>query len=298
MANPHTFLGSIVRSVIGSRAKSSVAEAAMSVLSLLPKASSAIAIPATNALYSQPLNFDFTRLIPAAALCGLEGNLLINPDFGCNLRYSMSPIDLQRNIPMVVEYMTRPHPENAQKSLSEVQKRDIVADPTEGARMQAEATQGARESYVDRVTGKPNMNSEYGKFMQYCVNRQHSWGTIGMAVAHREKIYAPDGRDPFDPERRTYSGTSIEYEDKQSTPDLPSVSSFGVAWGSSVDQEWMSGKKCLESSEMLSNFRAYTAACRVLAGMSGARECWHEDAEPTFHSGFFPRNNIIFTKEG
>ena len=43
--------------------------------------------------------------------------------------------------------------------------------------------------------------------------------------------------------------------------------------------------------------RAYTASCRVLAGMSGAKECWHHDSNPTFNSGFYARNNILFTRE-
>ena len=300
ISNRHSFLGSIVKSYIGDRIDpvASVAEATFSLFSLLPKASLSIAIPATNALYSQPLNFDFTRLIPATAICGLDGALLINPDFGCNLRYSMDMIDMNRNIPMVVDYMTRPHPENARQSLSEVQERDIAADPIEGARMQTEATEGSREAYVDRVTGKPNMNTEYGKYIRYCVDREYSWGTIGMAVSHVEKPHITDKRDPFDPARRTYSGISSDYSDRPAQPVVPTTSTFGVSWGSSVDQDWMSGKKCLETSDMLSNFRAYTAACRVLAGMSGAKECWHEDAEPTFHSGFYPRNNIIFNREG
>ena len=59
----------------------------------------------------------------------------------------------------------------------------------------------------------------------------------------------------------------------------------------------MSGRKCAEESNMLNNFRAYTASCRVLAGMSGAKECWHHDSNPTFNSGFYARNNILFTRE-
>ncbi len=302
ITNPHTFLGMIAQSAIGERTSpfSSVMEAAASVVGVVPRSFSTLAIPATNALYSQPLNFRVDRMISAAGMCGVAGMLEakgVNPDFACNIRYSMSKLDLNRSIPEVVNYMTQAHPENAEKSLSEVQQRDIIADPIEGARMQSEASQGSRESYIDRVTGKPNMNTEYGKFMQYCVNRPYAWGTVGMAVQHREKAYTPDGKDPFDPERRIYSGSAISAIDSLPQADTSILSSFGVAWGSSDDQKWLSGEKCLEESNMLSNFRAYTVACRVLAGMSGSRECWHEDAEPTFHTGFYPRNNIVFKKE-
>ncbi|MGO3702063.1 MAG: hypothetical protein ACTJG2_02660 [Candidatus Saccharimonadales bacterium] len=300
VTNQHTFVGSLARNMIGSRTEgfSSLADAATSVLGILPRASVAAAVPAANALYSQPLNFDFTRLISAANSCGLTGDLAIDPDFGCNIRYSMDDNDLGKSISDVVGYMTEAHPDNARESLSEVQGRDTAADASEGNRMKREASEGANQSYVDKATGKPNMNSEYGKFIRYCTNRDYTWGSIGMATEYQEREYEPDGRDPFNDERRIYSGATIEYEDKEhEPPEQMPASTFGIAWGSSVDQDWLSGKKCLEASDMMSNFRAYTAACRVLAGISGARECWLEDAEPTFQSGFYSRNDIIFTKE-
>ena len=296
ITNQHTFMGKMVRGWIGGTSEvTSLAGAASSVLGMLPRAATMMGTTSVSALYSQPLNFDPTRYIRTPLECGMAGNLPINPDFGCNLRYAMDPADLNRSISGVVNYMTQAHSGNAQESLSEVQGRDIGADPLEGARMQAEASQGAGEAYVDN-SGKPNMNTEYGKFLRYCVDREYSWGTIGMVTPQIETPYTPDARDPFNPERRTYSGSEPTAQQRNRTA-TSLVGTYGIAWGSSIDQEWQTGEKCLESSDMLGNFRAYTAMCRVLAGMSGTYECWHEDASPTFKTGFYPRNDIIFVKE-
>lgn len=357
ITNQHSFLGTIVRTMFGSRTQnfSSLASAISSVVGIIPRASMATALPVANALYSQPLNFDFTRFVSGSVACGPATDIMINPDFGCNIRYSMEAKDLSKRIPDVISYMTQPHPENAQKGLAEIEGRDLSADPSrgtdlnnlfdtasdlitniinghthdtegasnalpdligtvmglshhegakktgesEGDRMKREAAEGAKQPYIDKRTGKPNIHTEYGKFIRYCTNRDYTWGTIGMAVEPKERTYPPDEEDLFSKEHYlSYSGSSIEYGDNE--PEGSSdkrASSLGIVWGSSVDQEWLSGKKCLESSDMLSNFRAYTAACRVLAGVSGSRECWLPDAMPTFNSGFYPRNDIIFVKE-
>ena len=299
ITNRHTFVGRMASVFMGDRTRSvgSLAEAATSVLAWLPRATNMLGTTTTNAIYSQPLSFDPMRY-RAAEICGLAAGKVsgINPDFACNIRYSMSERDLSMGVSDVVRYMTQSHADNARESLQEVQSRDVSAGGPEGARMQAEASQGANQAYVDN-SGKPNMNTEYGKFMRYCVNREYTWGTIGMATSYTEPPYTPDSFDPFDRTRRIHSGSSIAYEDRPELRAGAASSTYGIAWGSSVDQDWLSGEKCLEESTMLSNFRAYTAMCRVLAGMSGARECWQHDSSPTFKSGFYARNNIIFTKE-
>lgn len=249
-----------------------------------------------GAVYSQPINMTDKRFLTMKD-CSLEGDF-IDPDFGCNIRYSMSKKDMGVKIKDMLDYMTEAHPDEAEESLNQVNERNTSADNEVGGRMKREAEEGANAPYIDPKTGKPNPHTQYAKFLEFCVNRVDPWGSVGMALEHVEEDYTPDEEDPIsEGNPRVYSGEYIKYIDKEHEETELPFAYYGRAWGSEVDQKWMTGEKCIEDSDMMSNFRAYTASCRVLAGLSGARECWHDDSQPTFHSGFYSRNDIIFTRE-
>ena len=297
------FVSSIARSIYGYSNTRTLAitptQTIKSIFTLAPRSLESLS-KTVNAAYSQPVNTAKERFLTMSD-CSLESGNFINPDFGCNVRYSMSKKDMDISIDNMLNYMTRPHPEEAQKSLNEVNSRDMQGDSNIADRMRKEAAEGAKSSYIDPKTGKPNKYTEYAKFLEFCVNRKDPWGSIGLATEYQDEKYTPDAEDKTkNPVRRTYGGTYIEYMDSSDDPtkkrEVPSAY-YGRAWGSTVDQDWMSGRKCAEESNMLNNFRAYTASCRVLAGMSGAKECWHHDSNPTFNSGFYARNNILFTRE-
>lgn len=262
-----------------------------------------------SAVYSQPMNLSQKRFLSMED-CSLEGDF-IDPDFGCNIRYSMSKEAMNADIKEVLDYMVEAHPDDAKESLEQINKRNTSADSEAGDRMKNEAQQGSEATYIDPKTGKPNPHTQYAKFLEFCVNRTNPWGSMGVVTEYQEEEYTPDEPDPIGEENLpVYSGEYLKYMDrkhgeeidkdgnvKQTEPKDPPYMYYARAWGSEVDQKWMTGEKCVEESEMMKNFRAYTAACRVLAGLSGARECWHDDSNPTFHTGFYPRNDIIFVRE-
>lgn len=303
------FIAKIARSLYGNDTSYSLSISPQTtvagIFTLGQKALASIGNSTVSYAYSQPVNVSKDRFLTMGD-CSLEGDF-INPDFGCNVRYSMSKEDMNVNIDEMLKYMTEAHPDEAQKSLDEINSRDMSADSEVGDRIRKEASEGANAPYVDPKTGKPNPHTQYAKFLEFCTNRRDPWGSIGVAIEYQDEEYTPDAEDTTqEGSPRTYSGEYIKYMDKDpdddSTEDdkeekeLP-YAYYGKAWGSSVDQEWMSGQKCVEESPMLNNFRAYTASCRVLASFSGARECWHYDSNPTFNSGFYARNDIFFTRE-
>lgn len=293
--NPYSFVGSVVAKFApaGTALPSGSWQGGVStLLSSLPLAANGVLQTGVSALYTQPSHFQVTRMQPAT-VCGIQGDLdiEINPDFACNIRYSMTPQELSLDISEILDYMTKPHPDNAQKSLSEVNARDTSADPERGERMKKQARDGAAAAYVDPATGKPNKYTEYAKFMQYCVNRQDPWGGIGMAVDEQDPKYA---EDPVDEKGRRTSDNRSGLREKPDDEEKPE-SYYALGWGSTADQEWYTGKKCMDdSSEMMKYFRGYTMACAVLASMSGSRQCWDEDTIPNSHDDFYTTNNIIF----
>jgi hypothetical protein len=296
IANPYSFIGSVMRRV-GVVAASEAANLTSTGLAVVSETFSqglvGMAAPAASALYSQPANHHWQRLL-SPNQCSNVGDLAINPDFGCNVRYSMSQNDLNKNVLDVVRYMSSNTADSGALAAA-----DTGADNEVGQRMQAESSEGSGATFIDKVTGAPNKHTEYAKFLDYCTNRTMPWGYVGMKTEYTPEDYSPD-EDMGPRGVRTYShqnyGRSMQNPDASTDQDLP-WAYYGKAWGSDSDYDWMTGKKCLEESEMLNNFRAYTVMCRALAGMSGTKECWHEDAVPEFNSGFYPRNNIIFIRE-
>lgn len=295
ITNRHSFMGTIVQQMggVGLLTQASSIGAGTTLLtSTFSHATLGLVAPAASALYSQPANTNLERLRTAAE-CTIPGDLQINPDFGCNVRYSLSADDLNKNVLDVVRYMS-----TTQSNAGTIPS-DVGADTEVERRLQEEVNQGNGATFIDPVTGAPNKHTEYAKFLEYCTNRSLPWGYVGMKTEYQPEQYSPD-EDMGPRGIRTYShqnyGQSMQNPDVTPSSELP-WAYYGAAWGSEDDYEWMTGKKCLEESPMLSHFRAYTIMCRALAGMSGTRECWHEDALPEFNSGFYPRNNILFIRE-
>lgn len=294
--NPHTFLGSVVAKLapVGHALPvSSWQQSTASLLSSVPISFASLLQTSASAFYTQPVHFQAARLLPTNTVtCGLPAELTayITPDFACNTRYSMSTEELNLSISDILDYMTKPHPNNAQKSLQDVQSRDFGADSAQGGRMKQEAQEGSSAAYIDEKTGKPNKFTEYAKFLEYCSNRQDPLGGVGMAIEQQDEKYIEDEVDPEG--RRTSNGKSLlrEAEEESAKPE----SYYALGWGGAVDQDWYTGKKCAEDNEMMKYFRGYTMACSVLAGMSGSRQCWHDDTIPNSHDDFYTSNNIIF----
>lgn len=298
VTNPYSFLGSIASSVAPSSANLSQSwlEGIAVAMRALPASMNIAFESSAHAFYTQPMHFQMTRLSPInSTACGVGADVSMDImlDIGCNTRYSMSRDELALEIDEILEYMSQPHPENAQASQSEITGRDFGAAQSEGDRMKREAQEGLNAAYIDE-TGKPNKYTEYAKFLQFCTNRQDQWGYVGMVVEEQDEVYV---EDILVNGVRESHGKSLLRTKPEDAPEPESY--YGYGWGSKADQEWYTGKKCVEDSEMLKYFRGYTMACSVLAGMSGARQCWHDDTIPSYHQDdFYTTNNILFKSAG
>ncbi len=291
--NPYTFFGQIVQKIapMGTQLGSSLSANASALFSTLPKSFATVLGHSANAVSTQPVHFDVSRLRPASK-CNIgslgEFDEYITPDMACNIRYSMSTAELNADLNAVIAYMTKAHPENA-KTIT----RDTGADPDNGGRMQKQANEGRSKPYIDQKTGKPNKYTEYAKFLEYCVDRHDPWGSTGMVVEPADTTLA-DNEDWGEDTSFMSAMIREEKPDATKTPD----SYFALGWGAPEDQDWYTGKRCVDESgtyaEMLKNFRAYTMACNILAGMSGSINCWDDDRKLQSHDDFFLTNNIIF----
>lgn len=301
VSSPYSFVGSIAAKLVpvGAALPSQSWRASLSaVLSTLPVAVTTFAESSASALYTQPMHFQPARLQPLASACAMpaEMNGLIMPDFACNIRYSMTPQELDLSIDDIISYMTKPHPDNASKSLSQVQARDTSADPDRGNRMKQQAQEGANAAYIDKKTGKPNNYTEYAKFLEYCVNRYDPWGRVGMVVQTKD-LDEQKQKEREQNEQPKIRPDGVPESNGNVLPDAPEndQSYYALGWGSAVDQDWYTGKKCMDdSSDMMKYFRGYTMACAILASMSGATQCWEKDTVPNSHDDFYTSNNIIF----
>lgn len=299
ITNQYSFLGTVVRQVglLDVARASSLSTGFLEVLIKTPaQMATRLVPPAAHAIYSHPINMNMDRFLSAAD-CSIPGKLDINPDFGCNIRYSMSKADLNKNIDAVLEYMTTPQPRGADDGTP---TNNMGMDKEVSDRVQKEYSEGST-SFIDPASGAPNQYTPYARFLQYCTNREQPWGIIGMHTEYSPADYTPDGKNYRGVREYSSKDYMVEKIDEFGNPietdeELP-WGYYGMAWGNQADQKWMSGEKCLEDSEMLQNFRAYTVMCRALAGMSGARECWHDDAMPSFKSGWHARNNILFIQD-
>ncbi len=140
------------------------------------------------------------------------------------------------------------------------------------ARMLAIAVAASKQPEIDKQTGKANYGSEYQKFLDYCVNRVDPWGRSGIVVSRTK----PSSKDK---------------EARTQTAPYPAVTE-----GASADQDWYTGKKCLEQSEELMNFRAYTLMCSVDGTLAGTADCTDQDdsTSNSYSNDFYTSNNILF----
>ena len=229
----------------------------------------------------------------------------IMADTACNVRYVMGKQELLADPSSVLDYMLKSHSDLTQKNIDELQERldktagDVEPGDRENVtRMLTLAKDAADKPQIDKQTGKAIEGSEYEKYLNYCVNRQDPWGRSGIAVMYRglsnkEKLEkSGDKANNIDAISTNDSGNPY-----QLTPTVPYPS---ISEGATQDQDWYTGKKCLEQSEELTNFRAYTMLCSVDGSLSGAADCTDSDNSVgnSYTNTFYTSNDILFLSAG
>jgi hypothetical protein len=300
--NQYSFMGTLVRSmgVMSYDLRTPFLSSIGSIFSLVPTALNQLGSrqSADAFYYLQPRKFDSSRLS-----CNDREytHIGIKADTLCNVRYSMSKTELNAKVSSVLDYMLKSHSDLTQKNVQELQQRQQetdhgadTQDQQDVGRQLQETQDASNKPEIDEKTGKPIPHSEYEKFMNYCVNRQEPWGRTGMAVRYKE---LPDDEkekrfkdknhnlDPVNP--KNDSGDPYELKADQAY--------MAVSEGASADQDWYTGKKCLEESEELNNFRAYTMLCSVDGSHSGGTDCTDKDSANVYFDGFYNNNDILYT---
>lgn len=294
--NKFSFLGSIVRSLQPSYDhKTPLLSTVTNIFSTVGSGIRQLNPSAKAVYYLQPDPFNPLRLScpdPEYLAIGIMA------DTACNVRYAMGKQELLAQPDSVLDYMTKAHNDLTQDNITELQQRlakaDDEGDRENVARMLANAQQGANSPQIDKVTGKAMPNTEYEKFLDYCVNRQDPWGRSAVAV-HRSSL--PDAEKlrrwkdkTGDIEGVSPSDSGNPYEE---TPGIPYAS---IMEGAKADQDWYTGKKCLEQSEELMNFRAYTMLCSVDGSLSGGVDCTDPDHSTiaAYSDQFYTSNDILY----
>lgn len=302
--NKYSFAGSLVRSLaLTSHPQSPVLSSLANIFAIIPSSLQQITPNDTAKAfyYLQPLEFDSSRLScddQEYDAIGIEADTL------CNIRVSMSDDDLNATVDDVLKYMLESHSDETKDNIEELQKRlnetDQGADTQDKADVQRQldqAKEGSNAKMIDEKTGEAVRHSEYEKFLTYCVNREMPWGRTGMATQYQE--LSQDEKA----ERRKYvteNGKPIEYGYTGDPYELSIAdndkSAYMAVWeGTAADQDWYTGKKCLEESEMLKNFRAYTMMCSVDGSHAGAMDCTEDDRAGYYFDGFYHNNDILYT---
>lgn len=225
----------------------------------------------------------------------------ITADTACNVRYQMGKIELTLPVTTVLDYMTKAQPDLTKDNIQELEERTAKADPLEGSalnvRRMLEATrQASNKPQIDEKTGKANPGSEYEKFLDYCVNRQDPWGRSGIALHRGELSEDEKIKRSKDKDMNLQAVSPKDSGDPYQT--LPGIPYISIMEGAKADQDWYTGKKCLEESEELQNFRAYTMACSVDGSMSGGIDCTDVDNNHRVgysNNDFFLNNDILYT---
>ncbi len=308
--NKFSFLGSIVNQLSPTYdSKAPVLATIGNAFSLLGSSVKSLNQSANAFYYLQPS-------LPGGTVAGLPQYLLrfscadpeylaigITADTACNVRYSMTRLDLAKALQIdgVLDYMTKTHSDAYQKQLDELNQRLAKADtvePLDKVSIQRQITQvqtAMGAPYIDKKTGRATPHSEYEKFLDYCVNRQDPWGRSGVAVRReslpdkeieRRLSYLYNDGTPASP-----NGPGDPYQ-KVAVGGYPSLTE-----GASSDQDWYTGKKCTEQSDMLSNFRAYTMICSVDGTLAGSVDCTYPDNSfgASYSDAFFTSNDILYT---
>ena len=295
--NKFSFLGSIVHSLSPTYNNETPILASLSnSFSLLGSGLKKLNPAADAIYYHQPDPFNPLRM---TCLDPEYIAILITADSACNVRYSMSRLELSAQIDTVLDYMTKEHSDAYQSQIDELSERMGQADPEPGsdmdnvARMLALVQGAASKPFIDKKTGKATPNGEYDKYLQYCVNRQDPWGRSGLHV-----IYG----DISEKEReKRLANTTNELRQVGSSGDpyqrIPVAAFPSITEGAKSDQDWYTGKKCTEQSEMLTNFRAYTMACSVDGSLSGGVDCTDNDNSSiaSYSDNFYTSNDILYT---
>jgi hypothetical protein len=76
---------------------------------------------------------------------------------------------------------------------------------------------------------------------------------------------------------------------------VTTTSFVSITEGAKDDQDWYTGKKCMDMSEMLTNFRAYTMLCSVDGSYSGGVDCTDADNSGGYADDFFTSNDILYS---
>jgi hypothetical protein len=297
--NKYSFLGSIVHTLSPTYdSKTPLFSTIANMFSTIGSGVKQLNAPANAIYYTQPDKFDPLRLsCPDAEYLAIG----ITADMACNVRYAMGKQEMLADPNSVLDYMTKAHPDLTQKNIDELNQRLAPAEKEDGTdhaniqRMIDSAQQAANQPQIDEHTGRPTKGSEFEKYMDYCVNRQDPWGRSAVVV-HRD--YLPADQVAKRKLDKTQNLEGISPSDSgypyQLTPGVPYAS---ITEGASADQDWYTGKKCLEQSEELMNFRAYTMLCSVDGSLSGGIDCTDGDSADLASSSdsFLTSNNILYT---
>lgn len=295
--NQYSFAGSLIRSLgAAPSSRPTIFSTFTSVLSLVPASVKKLDGNAKAIYNLQPDELDTSRLkCPDAEYL----NIGIDADATCNVRYSMSSGDMDANMKDVLDYMLKEHSDITKKNVDELKKRldetDNGADTQDKQDVQRqydEAKEANGKPFIDEKTGAPIKNSEYDKFIRYCVDRRDPWGRTGLDVRRDElpedeKQKRHDSKDP-DGNQVGTEGMGSEYE------LIYKAAYMAVTEGAAADQDWYTGKKCLEESEMLKNFRAYTMGCSVDGSFAGSIDCTEADREGIYTDDFYTSNDIHY----
>jgi hypothetical protein len=226
--------------------------------------------------------------------------LLITADAACNVRYSLSRAELAMQPDQVIDYMTETHSDAYQEKIDELLERQATAnfegDAANVGRMLAIYQSVSQMPFIDEKTGKAIPNSEYDKFLDYCVNRQDPWGRSaihiykGVPLTDEEK-YKRHSDKTENLEGITPNGEGNPYEERRV------LGVMSISEGAKSDQDWYTGKKCTEMSEMLINFRAYTMMCSVDGSLSGGIDCTDIDnsSVAAYSTPYLTSNDILYT---
>lgn len=302
--NQYSFMGSLVRSFnINYSQSSPLLTSIGTIFSAIPASMKYVGESSASAFfYIQPLALDSSRI----GKCddAEYRNIGIEADIACNVRYGLSTKDLNPDFKSVLEYMLKSHPDETKENIKELEERlgktDFERDQADVQRQVQQAKEGSDAKMIDEKTGKPVKYSEYEKFMTYCVNREDPWGRTGMVV-RREALSDKEKEERM--KYRTPDNEPLDKNNDHGDPYEMTIADDGasaymaVTEGAAADQDWYTGKKCLEESEMLHNFRAYTMFCMADASHSGgAADCTEADKDRSYQfDGFYNNNDVIYT---
>ncbi len=241
----------------------------------------------------------------SGAFCPLDleyFSIGITPDIMCNVRYSMPLEDIGTalNLQGVIDYMTGTHSDAYNSQTQELQERigkaGVQGNKEYLSTELAVVNDVKNKPFIDKITGKPIPNSEYDKYLQYCVNRLDPWGRSGVGIrydslSNAERQKRTTNQDP-DGNAINSDGDASPYE--KTAAGLPAM----AVTATQADQDWYSGKKCTrmtDDPQMLQYFRVYTMLCSVDGSMAGIEDCTQPDHENQYSDPFYLNNDILYT---